>query len=147
VIALFGTHLTSSLQIWPLCTVQSKFGESSAIPLLLKYHDFYIDNGCLLSICWSNGFVSHVFIPIDDSSTKLSDIISSPRSLTSMCTSFNRTTDNHHALSPGNNLIQSPVNQAHSRVANLSKVISPLSNGPVVTPKRAPLFSTRIKFD
>ena len=142
-IALFGTYLTSSLQIWPFTTIKSQFsGDVDSIPLLVKYHDYYEDNGTLLSICWSNGFVSHVAIPIDDSLKKMSDIISSPRSLTTLCTSFNKSLNESQILESPNVSIHSPC--VNKTPASILKAQSSLTQN---STRRAPLFSTRLKFD
>ncbi|KAJ6223376.1 hypothetical protein RDWZM_001921 [Blomia tropicalis] len=142
-IALFRTHLTFSLQFAPLCTIKSEFSSSMiTTPLVIKFHDHYLEDGCLLSICWSNGMVSHVCIP-NGNSSKILEEMASPRSLTTLCTTIG--SPNQSELKSPQSLNSSVVNPLKSSNANISKCTSPLNT--LCSTRRTNLFSTRVKFD
>ncbi|KAI2798177.1 hypothetical protein BLOT_013295 [Blomia tropicalis] len=114
--------------------------------LLLDTADqhFSITNwdGCLLSICWSNGMVSHVCIP-NGNSSKILEEMASPRSLTTLCTTIG--SPNQSELKSPQSLNSSVVNPLKSSNANISKCTSPLNT--LCSTRRTNLFSTRVKFD
>ena len=142
-IAIYATKLSPSLEIWPHSTINSGFTLPSHC-LLIRFHDHYTD-GCLLSVCWSNGSVSH--IPL---STK--DIISSNhqadesqiRSLTTLCTSFTFREDDSQLSqfhSMDDSSILSPRKSAQTFLKSPNKAVT------IFSPRRTGLFSTRAKFD
>lgn len=140
-IALYGTRLTPSLQIWPHSTIRCGF-ERVERCLLIRFHDYYIDSGCLLSVCWSNGMVSHIPLATDDHSNSGNRSEQSLRSLTTLCTSFTARGANDSSqlcVSPTSpqvkKIIQSPI--AHPTPATTQ----------VFSPRRTTLFSTRVKLD
>lgn len=176
-IALYATQLTSSLSIWPLCTISPSFESSVSlvVPLMARFHDQYVDDGSLLTVCWSNGVVSHVLLPLTSTSINSSFACSSPmpanvapggmtspRSLSTMCTSFtgasgirglaneslNRSGTTATLLSPETPFASPILQQQVISTGAGSRQMKLASSTPFVsTPRRSMLFSTRAKGD
>ncbi|KAF7494282.1 Aladin [Sarcoptes scabiei] len=152
-IAVYDTQLNPGLRIKPLFLIKSGFHTTPRC-LLISFHNSYIDSGSLLTICWSNGHLTH--LPISNNPMQEQSLVNenlqetSIRSLTSLCSSFDesllsidlRNSTPTTARTPIKHLTNGLNGKSQSKIAQ-----SPLSSPLSLTPRRGILYSTRLKSD
>lgn len=123
----------------------------------MNFHDNYLDPGCLITICWSNGILTHVPLEADSDKNDRSHN-ESIRSLTSLCTSFDESSfvrpsgeislNRRSVASPlqvnSNGSIKSPQTNGCKNSVQPDKTKNPGISSPF---RRSVLYSTRIQYD
>lgn len=166
-VSIYATKLNPGLQIGLLCVLKSGFTSNLLHTrcLFLTFHDNYTDSGSLLTICWSNGYVTH--IPLQSQlqqkqelstennlntleRTNFTPNYNSPiRSLTSLCTSFKESdfTQTPPIMNGNTNRNKStifPVNKSPFNQENYSPSMRNLKNNDKIslTQSSSPILST-----
>ena len=138
-LAVFKTRARPTLEITPLAFLHGNPGEK---PLILEFHENF-KKGSLLTIVWNTGVVSHVPFQYAANVKRAASVMSStPRSLTTYCTS---PTISSPILSPitrdPNGTPNGTNNSLRLNGIKSSRHVSFLSSDSVISPRKPTLFS------